>query len=93
MDEENHVVVNPLPCGCRADIHSRGMYRIGNALKLNMVVVHCQIHKVALEIFESILRCETGHDDNGHAFLKVPARSMFDLGCLIAQLVKSAKGT
>lgn len=34
-------------------------------------------------LLEAVSKCELCHDENGHAYLKVPARSIFDLGAQI----------
>lgn len=38
----------------------------------------------ARELLQAVLDCETHHDECGHAYLKVPARSLHDLGAAIA---------
>jgi hypothetical protein len=43
-----------------------------------------------LILLKAVLGCETKHDENGHAYLKVPARSIFDLGAEISGFVKRA---
>ena len=44
-----------------------------------------------LTVLEGIKACELKHDENGHAYLKVPARSMYDLGALVTHVVSVAK--
>jgi hypothetical protein len=40
-----------------------------------------------LAALRGVLACNTCHDHNGHAYLRVDARSIFDLGAQIGALV------
>ena len=44
-----------------------------------------------LTVLEAIRKCELKRDENGHVYLKVPARSMFDLGSLVTQVSIAAR--
>jgi hypothetical protein len=44
-----------------------------------------------LDALKAVLACETRHDERGHAYLAVPARSVFDLAASISCLVKAAE--
>ena len=44
--------------------------------------------KDMLKALKAVIDCESGFDENGHAYLKVPSRSMFDLGAEINELIK-----
>lgn len=39
-------------------------------------------------LIQRVTECEVRHDENGHAFIKVPARSMFDLGAVLGNVVR-----
>jgi hypothetical protein len=39
--------------------------------------------ETARKYLEAVIRCEVKHDENGHAYIKVPSRSVFDLGYMI----------
>ena len=45
-----------------------------------------------LLLLKAVLACETHHDEQGHAYLRVPARSLADLGCAIHYAVIEAEG-
>ena len=45
-----------------------------------------------LKACEAVLDCERATDDEGKAYLKVPARSLNDLGAQIRAVVQQAKG-
>jgi len=42
---------------------------------------------------EAVLECPIGHDEYGHAVIRVPARSVFDVGALVRSALALAKGT
>ncbi len=52
-------------------------------MDVRLARIICRDHN-AVHLLAEVRSCETGHDENGHAFLKVPARSIFDLGARIA---------
>ncbi len=41
---------------------------------------------------KAVLECETRHDENGHAYLHVPARSMCDVSMAVFGAVREAEG-
>lgn len=45
-----------------------------------------------LEVLKAVLQCEPRTDENGHAYLCVPARSLNDLGAIIRAVVNKAEG-
>lgn len=46
-----------------------------------------------LEALREVLSCEMGIDENGDAFLKVPAKSINDLGVITRNLIKNIEGS
>lgn len=39
-------------------------------------------------VLKRIMECQVCHDENGDAYIKVPARSMFDLGAVVGNIVR-----
>ncbi len=42
---------------------------------------------------KAVLACEIRHDENGHAYIHVHARSIFDLPAQIREIIEQAEGT
>ena len=45
--------------------------------------------QIARSLLAEVRGCETGHDEQGHAYLKVPARSILDLGARISDWLET----
>ena len=46
---------------------------------------------MAVMLLEQVAKCELKHDENGHAYLEVPCRSIFDLGAVIVDFLQAQK--
>ena len=50
-----------------------------------------EANSTLIQACEQVLQCKKQLDKNGHAYIKVPCRSVFDLGAQLAALVEQAR--
>ncbi len=62
----------------RAYIEARQLQPVGEAVSTQYL----------FQLLCRVMDCPTCHDEHGHAYIKVPARSIFDLGAVIGNVTR-----
>lgn len=63
--------------------------RVEAVVMPNEVVAGGSKENISSMLLLEVMKCEMKHDENGHAYLKVPSRSLFDLGTQISDFLQS----
>lgn len=62
------------------------LYESGG-IPINKKLGDAQTLHIAMALLTEIMKCDMHYDENGHAYLKVPSRSLFDLGAQISNFL------